>query len=234
MIKNLKHFIIVFFFTALIETTVSAKEYFCLEDEGFIYPLFEETNCENTQDEKITKEEFINIFNINQKDRKIKLTEFRKNIEEGTQEVKTEKDIEAADVIKIKKESIKKIEFNKRKQKQLAKIEERKILQKQKRLKNLAKIPARSITVFLDACFSGDSPKGMIVRETSGLSVEIKRPKTVDAKMVVITASKDDQFASWDEDAKHGLFTKHIIEGLSGVAYSEDFNGNGDGKVTVG
>ena len=101
-------------------------------------------------------------------------------------------------------------------------------------LKNLAKIPARSITVFLDACFSGDSPKGMIVRATSGLSVEIKRPKTVDAKMVVITASKDDQFASWDEDAKHGLFTKHIIEGLSGVADSEDFNGNGDGKVTVG
>ena len=101
-------------------------------------------------------------------------------------------------------------------------------------LKNLAKIPARSIAVFLDACFSGDSPKGMIVRATSGLSVEIKRPKTVDAKMVVITASKDDQFASWDEDAKHGLFTKHIIEGLSGVADSEDFNGNGDGKVTVG
>ncbi|MDC0400321.1 caspase family protein, partial [Alphaproteobacteria bacterium] len=101
-------------------------------------------------------------------------------------------------------------------------------------LKNLAKIPARSITVFLDACFSGDSPKGMIVRATSGLSVEIKRPKTVDAKMVVITASKDDQFASWDEDAKHGLFTKHIIEGLSGVADSADFQGNGDGKVTVG
>ena len=143
MIKNLKHFIILFFFTILIETTVSAKEYFCLEDEGFIYPLFEETNCDNTQDEKITKEEFINIFNINQKDRKIKLTEFRKNIEEGTQEVKTEKDIEVADVIKIKKESIKKIEFNKRKQKQLAKIEERKILQKQKKLKNLAKIEER-------------------------------------------------------------------------------------------
>jgi hypothetical protein len=101
-------------------------------------------------------------------------------------------------------------------------------------LRNLAKIPARSITVFLDACFSGDSPKGMIIRATSGLSVEIKRPKTVDAKMVVITASKDDQFASWDEDAKHGLFTKHIIEGLGGVADSEDFNGNGDGKVTVG
>jgi hypothetical protein len=101
-------------------------------------------------------------------------------------------------------------------------------------LRNLAKIPARSITVFLDACFSGDSPKGMIIRATSGLSVEIKRPKKVDAKMVVITASKDDQFASWDEDAKHGLFTKHIIEGLGGIADSADFQGNGDGKVTVG
>ncbi len=28
---------------------------------------------------------------------------------------------------------------------------------------NLAKLPARSVTVFLDACFSGDSPKGMLV-----------------------------------------------------------------------
>jgi hypothetical protein len=101
-------------------------------------------------------------------------------------------------------------------------------------LKNLSKIPARSITVFLDACFSGDSPKGMIIRATSGLSVKIKRPKTFDTKMVVITASKDDQFASWDEDARHGLFTKHIIEGLGGVADSTDFQGNADGKVTVG
>ena len=101
-------------------------------------------------------------------------------------------------------------------------------------LKNLSKIPARSMKVFIDACFSGDSPKGMLVRATSGLSVEIRQPKSVDNKMVVITASKGDQFASWDEDAKHGLFTKHLLEALGGNADKEEFGGNKDGKVTLG
>ena len=101
-------------------------------------------------------------------------------------------------------------------------------------LTNLSKIPARSMKVFIDACFSGDSPKGMLVRATSGLSVEIRRPKSVDNTMVVITASKGDQFASWDEDAKHGLFTKHLLEALGGNADKEEFGGNKDGKVTLG
>ena len=52
--------------------------------------------------------------------------------------------------------------------------------------------------------------------------------------MVVITASKGDQFASWDEDAKHGLFTKHLLEALGGNADKEEFGGNKDGKVTLG
>ena len=96
---------------------------------------------------------------------------------------------------------------------------------------NLNKIPAKSITVYLDACFSGDSPKGMIVRATSGISVEAVAPKKV-GKLVVLTAAQGDQFASWDEDAKLGLFTRHLLEALKGAADGEDF-GNGDGKVTV-
>ena len=96
---------------------------------------------------------------------------------------------------------------------------------------NLNKIPAKSITVYLDACFSGDSPKGMIVRATSGISVEAVAPKKV-GKLVVLTAAQGDQFASWDEDAKLGLFTRHLLEALKGAADGEDY-GNGDGKVTV-
>ena len=52
--------------------------------------------------------------------------------------------------------------------------------------------------------------------------------------MVVITASKGDQFASWDEDAKLGLFTKHLLDALKGIADQKDVGGNGDGKVTLG
>ena len=101
-------------------------------------------------------------------------------------------------------------------------------------LKNLGKIPSRSMRVYIDACFSGDSPNGMLIRATSGLTVKITEPKSDEKKMVVITASKGDQFASWDEDAKLGLFTKHLLEALTGIADQKDFGGNNDGKVTLG
>ena len=101
-------------------------------------------------------------------------------------------------------------------------------------LKNLAKIPSRTMKVFIDACFSGDSPKGMLIRAASGLTVKILAPKSEKQKMIVITAAEGDQFASWDEDAKLGLFTKHLLEALKGVADKKDFGGNNDGKVTLG
>jgi hypothetical protein len=97
--------------------------------------------------------------------------------------------------------------------------------------KNLAKIEAKSMTVFLDACFSGDSPKGMIVRATSGISVKPKLPKKRTG-LTVITAAQGDQFASWDEDAKMGLFTKNLLSALEGAADGKEY-GNGDGQVTV-
>ena len=50
--------------------------------------------------------------------------------------------------------------------------------------------------------------------------------------MTVVTAAQGDQFASWDEDAKHGLFTKHLLEALNGKADTADY-GNQDGKVTL-
>jgi formylglycine-generating enzyme required for sulfatase activity/uncharacterized protein YgiM (DUF1202 family) len=96
---------------------------------------------------------------------------------------------------------------------------------------NLAKLPARSVTVFLDACFSGETPKGMLVRATSGLTVTPRAPKSA-RSLTVITAAQGDQFASWDEDAKHGLFTRHLLLALGGKADGSAY-GNGDGKVSL-
>jgi len=98
--------------------------------------------------------------------------------------------------------------------------------------KNLSKLPARSVRVFIDACFSGQSPKGMIVRAASGISVTPKAPKG-SSRMVILTAARDDQLASWDEDAEHGLFTKHLLEALYGAADGQKY-GDGNGKVTLG
>jgi hypothetical protein len=97
--------------------------------------------------------------------------------------------------------------------------------------KNLNKLPARTIHVFIDACFSGETPKGMLVKSASGISITPKPPKG-SSRMVILTAAQGDQLASWDEDAKHGLFTKYLLEALYGAADREKY-GDGNGKVTL-
>jgi uncharacterized protein len=99
-------------------------------------------------------------------------------------------------------------------------------------LKNLAKIEAHSTTVYIDACFSGESPKGRLIQAVSGLSIEPRMP-VVNSGMTIITAATGSQVASWDPKAKHGLFTKHLLDALAGAADKGDY-GNGDGKITVG
>ena len=97
--------------------------------------------------------------------------------------------------------------------------------------KNLAKLEARSVKVFLDACFSGNSQNGMLIRATSGISVTARLPEQA-SQLLVLTAAQGDQVASWDEDAQHGLFTKHLLAALAGAADQGDM-GDGNGDVTL-
>ena len=46
---------------------------------------------------------------------------------------------------------------------------------------------------------------------------KITSPKKSNDKMIVVTATRGDQVASWDNNAKHGLFTKHLLEALTVV-----------------
>ena len=95
---------------------------------------------------------------------------------------------------------------------------------------NLSKLNAKSVTVYLDACFSGESPKGMLVRSTSGISISPRMPS--ERGMTVITAAQGDQFASWDETARHGLFTKHLLDALNGKADAGKF-GDENGTISL-
>ncbi|MDP6475372.1 MAG: SUMF1/EgtB/PvdO family nonheme iron enzyme [Alphaproteobacteria bacterium] len=96
---------------------------------------------------------------------------------------------------------------------------------------NLAKLKARSVTVYLDACFSGDSPKGRLTRAASSIGLS-HVPEKVAAGITVVTAARGDQLASWDEETRHGLFTRFLLEGLYGAADGAGY-GNGDGAVTL-
>jgi len=95
---------------------------------------------------------------------------------------------------------------------------------------NLAKLEARSVTVFLDACFSGESPRGTLVRNASGIRVT---PREVpEVSFTVVSAARKDQVASWDKEAQHGLFTKHLLEALYGAADGKRY-GNVDSRITL-
>ncbi|MBM3569204.1 MAG: formylglycine-generating enzyme family protein, partial [Alphaproteobacteria bacterium] len=82
---------------------------------------------------------------------------------------------------------------------------------------NLGKAGARSVTVYLDACFSGDSQAGMLIRSASPVFVKAEMP-TAARGITVLAAAQGEQMASWDEKAKHGLFTEHLLRALYGAA----------------
>ena len=94
---------------------------------------------------------------------------------------------------------------------------------------NLGKLrEARSVRVFLDACFSGDSARGMLIRSASPVPVKPALPEGLSGKMTALAAATGRQLASWDEKARHGLFTHHLLDALHGKG---DFDN--DGRVTA-
>jgi TPR repeat protein len=99
-------------------------------------------------------------------------------------------------------------------------------------LSNLGKLNTKSVSVYLDACFSGNSPNGMLIRAASGISIVPKAPTGMSSKMTIITAAQGDQVASWDLKAKHGLFTKYLLEALNGAANSAEY-GVDDYRVSL-
>jgi len=94
---------------------------------------------------------------------------------------------------------------------------------------NLAKIPAKGMTIVLDTCFSGNSEKGMIFKNISPALVKVKKEFQGPANAVVITSAAVDQVSTWYPEKKHSLFTYYFLKGLQGHA-----DLNKDGEVTVG
>lgn len=78
-------------------------------------------------------------------------------------------------------------------------------------LDNLAKVPAKSVTVYLDACFSGVSPEGALVKNVSAFGTALVPPPKPKPGITVVTAAGPDQYANWDDQAGHGLFTEYLL-----------------------
>ncbi|MEP1334544.1 MAG: caspase family protein [Lentilitoribacter sp.] len=85
---------------------------------------------------------------------------------------------------------------------------------------NLATLPVKRVTVLLDACFTGLTPAGTLIPNTSGtFGIKVVAPKP-QAKVSVLSATSFGgiQVANWRTDKQHGAFTWHMLQGLAGFA----------------
>jgi len=93
---------------------------------------------------------------------------------------------------------------------------------------NLSKLPAKSITVVLDSCFSGNTSAGLLFKGISALVRVDKTPSLTTGNSIVLTSTSDNQVSSWYPEKQHSLFTYFLIKGLLGEA-----DMNGDKKITA-
>ena len=93
--------------------------------------------------------------------------------------------------------------------------------------RNLSSLGARSVTIFLDACFSGESKKEVLFPGARPIgNAVIKEPS---GDTTVFFASSGKQMASVHAEKKHGLFTYYLLRGLQGYG-----DLNEDKEIRVG
>ena len=85
---------------------------------------------------------------------------------------------------------------------------------------NLSKLDAKSITVVIDACFSGGTSSGeLLIDSASPIGIKVDNPAIAANKNTIILASsKGNQISSWYDEKKHSLFTYFFLKALGGAA----------------
>ena len=87
----------------------------------------------------------------------------------------------------------------------------------------LGSLHAKSIVVFLDACFSGAQRSGTMLASARGIAIKAKESAPV-GNMVVFSAAQGDETAYPYNEQGHGLFTYFLLKKLQETA----------GNVTLG
>ncbi len=97
-----------------------------------------------------------------------------------------------------------------------------------KMYQELERLKARSVTVFLDACFSGANRESeVLLAGARPVFIEVSAPTA--RGITVFSASGAREISSAYPEKKHGLFTYFMLKGLQGAA-----DKNGDRSITVG
>ena len=77
---------------------------------------------------------------------------------------------------------------------------------------------AKSVTVVIDACFSGSSDQGMLLKNISPVFIEVDESGRLADEVIVFTSSSGEQVSSWYPEKKHSLYTYFFLKGLKGSA----------------
>jgi len=93
---------------------------------------------------------------------------------------------------------------------------------------SLQAVSPRSVTMFMDACYSGQIRTGeTLLVSARPISIQSKA-SSFPANFNVISASAPDQLASSSPDLKHGVFSYFLMKGMQGEA-----DENRDGNITM-
>ena len=92
----------------------------------------------------------------------------------------------------------------------------------------LQAVVPKSVTLFLDACYSGQSRTGeTLLAGARPIAIQPKA-STFPANFTVLSASAPEQIASSSPELKHGIFSYFLMKGMEGEA-----DQNKDGVITV-
>jgi hypothetical protein len=102
-------------------------------------------------------------------------------------------------------------------------------IQMQEVISDIQSTKPKSVTLFLDACYSGQSRTGeTLIASARPLSIK-SESRIFPENFTVITASQNDQISSSNPDLKHGIFSYYLMRGMEGDADTDK-----DGKITLG
>ena len=83
---------------------------------------------------------------------------------------------------------------------------------------NLSKMGAKTVTVYLDACFTGQTRDSkMLIADARPIIISPNKD-SIPSNVTVFSASTGSQISGAIKEKEHGLFTYYILKGMSGEA----------------
>lgn len=95
---------------------------------------------------------------------------------------------------------------------------------------DVLKLSAKTKTVVIDACFSGQAGDGrMLLANASPIYITVDNELTSDPKTSIFLSSEAEQLSNWYPEKQHSMFTYFFLKGLKG-----DADADKDKVITIG